>query len=63
MYYEEKVINGILCFKSSPNGAWIEYSLESLTKMYEGLKSKYINQDDIFRADLKSEFKRIIDNI
>lgn len=26
MYYEEKVINGKLCWRNTPNGAWTEMS-------------------------------------
>lgn len=32
MYYQEKVINGILCCKLSPNGEWIELSKQTLTE-------------------------------
>lgn len=33
MYHEEKVINGILCYRSTPNGEWEEYSKEWMTKI------------------------------
>jgi hypothetical protein len=32
MYYQEKVINGILCCKYSPNGEWIELAKQTLTE-------------------------------
>jgi len=32
MYYQEEVINGILCCKHSPNGEWIKLSKQSLTE-------------------------------
>ena len=32
MYYEEKIINGILCYRCSPVGGWTEFSIESLSK-------------------------------
>jgi hypothetical protein len=32
MYYQEKVINGILCCKHSPNGEWIELAKQTLTE-------------------------------
>ncbi len=32
MYHEEKVINGKLMFRSSPNGKWYGYTYEALTK-------------------------------
>lgn len=31
MYYEEKVINGVLCSRSSPDGEWEPFTLEALT--------------------------------
>ena len=30
MYHEEKVINGRLCWRGSPDGDWVEYSYEHL---------------------------------
>ncbi len=32
MYYTEEIINGILCYKTTPNGKWKEMSKEKLTK-------------------------------
>ena len=32
MYYQEKVINGILCCKHSPNGEWVELAKQTLTE-------------------------------
>jgi len=31
MYYEEKVVGGVLCHRSTPDGEWEQFSLESLT--------------------------------
>ncbi len=31
MYYEEKVINGILCHRSTPDGEWQQFTIEALT--------------------------------
>lgn len=33
MYYEEKVINGLLYYKTTPNGPWIQMSPERLTEL------------------------------
>lgn len=38
MYYEEKVINGILSHKSSPNGEWVPFSAEQLTQKILDIK-------------------------
>ena len=51
MYYEEKIINDILCYRLTPNGKWIEYSLESLSKKYMKVKEMLIelkNHNDTF---------------
>ena len=32
MYYREDIINGVLCYKHSPNGKWFEISKEALSK-------------------------------
>ena len=42
MYYEEKIINDILCYRLTPHGKWIEYSLESLSKKYMKVKEMLI---------------------
>lgn len=31
MYHKEQIINGILCYKTSPEGKWIEMSTKELT--------------------------------
>lgn len=32
MYYQEKIVNGILCCKHTPKGKWIPLSIEELSK-------------------------------
>ena len=34
MYHEEKVIDGVLCWRGTPDGEWQQYTLEQLTAMY-----------------------------
>lgn len=31
MYHEEKVINGVLCWRGTPDGEWQQYTPEALT--------------------------------
>ena len=38
MYKEEKIINGVLCYRTDPNGEWREYTIEELTAKYENAK-------------------------
>lgn len=33
MFYEEKIIKGVLCHRSQPDGEWKEFSKEDLTGM------------------------------
>jgi hypothetical protein len=35
MYFEQKIIKGVLCYRSSPSGEWTEYSKEELTGMLQ----------------------------
>ena len=39
MFYEEKVIDGILCHRSTPDGEWIQFTLKSLTTAFIAMKS------------------------
>ena len=32
MYYEEKIIDGILCYRCTPKGDWTKFSIESLSE-------------------------------
>lgn len=34
MYYEEKVVNGVLCYRNNPRGEFVQFTLEQLTKKY-----------------------------
>lgn len=53
MYFEEKIIEGILCFRSSPNGAWQAYSREELTKRVGNYHSL---QDSLFLAHDQADY-------
>lgn len=37
MYYDEQVIGGVLCHRSTPKGEWIPFTLEELTEKYMNL--------------------------
>ena len=32
MYHEEKLIDGILCYRHTPKGDWTKFSIESLSE-------------------------------
>ena len=38
MYYEESVIDGMLCHRGTPDGEWIPFTAEQLTAMYQANK-------------------------
>ena len=42
MYYEEQIINGVLCHRNHPTGDWIPFTAEELTKQLSVVKSKLI---------------------
>lgn len=39
MYYAEEVINGVLCFRTSPTDRWQQYTPEQITKKYQEMKA------------------------
>ena len=41
MYYEEKVINGMLHYRSNPDGPWIQMSPERLTTMLNEARAEW----------------------
>ena len=42
MYYEEVVINGVLCHRGTPDGEWIPFTAEQLTAKLEAKKPKWV---------------------
>jgi len=49
MYYEEKMINGILHYRTSPNDEFEEYSKEALSRRIEDNKIKLQILEEIAR--------------
>lgn len=43
MFYQEKIINGVLCFRTSPNSNFEEYSKQTLTNRIRKMKSALID--------------------
>lgn len=46
MYYEEKVIKGVLHFRTNPKGEWQQMSPEQLTEKVELLQQRLRNVDE-----------------
>ncbi len=57
MYYEECVVDGVLCHRNTPNGEWIPHTLEFLTQALvderEARKSVE-DQDEFYHDRLKA---------
>lgn len=41
MFYSEKIINGVMHWKSSPDSKWIPYTVKTLTARYASMLRKY----------------------
>jgi len=41
MYYEEKIIKGIMHYRTNPEKEWIPYTIEQISKRYEDMKENY----------------------
>ena len=46
MYHEEKIIDGVLCFRSTPKGLFQPYTAKLLTEKIVKLKEKINQQAD-----------------
>ena len=40
MYHEERVIDGILCWRGTPDGEWIQFTPKALTEIIAALLRK-----------------------
>jgi hypothetical protein len=43
MYYEEKLVNGVLCWRNTPNGEWNAFDVREMTRKYLVLKDEHDN--------------------
>lgn len=42
MYYEDQVIDGVLCYRCTPHGEWVQMSAEQLTGMLLDLRRRQV---------------------
>lgn len=40
MYHEEKIIDGVLCWRGTPRGEFIQYTAEELTQKIVALREQ-----------------------
>jgi hypothetical protein len=55
MYYKEEIINGVLCYKTTPDGEWIAFTPEKLTAKITELQTRF--------AHLKIRFDSLCDRL
>jgi len=60
MYYEETEVDGVLCYRTSPNGPWIPFTKNELLVMIKDLKEKNSNNRYRKRTIIKSKVKEIV---
>lgn len=46
MYHEEKTINGVLHFRTTPKGEFKPYSLKAMTMLIEGYRKRIIRLEN-----------------
>lgn len=40
MYHEERIIKGVLCWRSTPSGLWTQYTAAELTAKLQALLAR-----------------------
>jgi hypothetical protein len=53
MYHDEKIINGILYWRGTPNGEWTQYTLTQLTAKIERLRRQVQRSLESLSEDIK----------
>jgi len=51
MYYEEKLINGILMWRNTPHGVWTQCSIEKMSQMIIDLKNQLSSSNPIVEME------------
>lgn len=59
MHYEESVIDGVLHYRTTPNGEWEIFSLQQLTNLYCSTKQLNI----CLTEELEEVYKGILDHL
>jgi hypothetical protein len=59
MYYEESVIDGVLHYRTIPEGEWEVFSLQQLTNLYCSAKNLNITLSE----ELEEVYKGILDHL
>ena len=63
MYYEEQWIEGALCWRTSPDGAWTRYTANELAHRYESAEKRAADAQatvDLAKAEGAAEVRKVI---
>lgn len=62
MYYDEQVINGVLCHRGTPQGEWIPFTLEALSISLVAMRRQVKDRDERIAklTSLLSSLKKIL---
>ena len=55
MYHEEKVINGVLCWRVTPGDEWTQYTAEALTIALTAERGRAQNLDNTLCRIMKKQ--------
>lgn len=50
MYRAERVVNGVLCWRGTPDGEWVQYTPEELTERIRLIKMKLANAKSLIES-------------
>lgn len=53
MYYEERLIDGCLCYRTSPTGEWVQMTLAQVTKLYQDLQKEVLQTCEVMNEYIK----------
>lgn len=53
MYYEERIIDGVLCYRTSSTGPWEQMSLQRVTELYLSLQKEVMKTCALLEQDLE----------
>jgi len=60
MYYEEKIIDGVLCWRNNPDDEFTPYTAEQLSRKYEQEKEQTLCLREI-EEELRAQLARCVD--
>lgn len=58
MYYEERVVDNILCYRYGPNSEWTQFTVEELTTKFVNLNEEWykkIGEEELRKASASLE--------